>query len=96
MLVPSQAPETFCEWKGTASYLDAVVGGRRVERAAWTYRDPVPGYEAISDAIAFYPAKVDACFVDEERVEAQPGDFYGGWITSDVVGPFKGADGTSR
>ncbi len=96
VLVPSSASETFCEWKGTASYLDAVVGGRRVERAAWTYRDPVPGYEAISDAIAFYPAKVDACFVDEERVEAQPGDFYGGWITSDVVGPFKGADGTSR
>ena len=95
VLDPADGATTFCEWKGTASYLDVSAGGRRATRAAWTYRDPRPGYEAIRDAIAFYPSRMDACFVDDERVVAQPGDFYGGWITSDVVGPFKGERGTS-
>ena len=85
---------TVCEWKGVASYFDVVAGGRRAARAAWTYRDPRPGYEAIRDAVAFYPATMDACYVDDELVQAQEGGFYGGWITSDVVGPFKGAPGT--
>jgi uncharacterized protein (DUF427 family) len=93
-LAPSDGRETFCEWKGLASYFDVVAGGTRVPRGAWTYRDPRPGYEAIRDAAAFYPGRMDACFVDDELVEAQDGDFYGGWITSDVVGPFKGAPGT--
>lgn len=94
-LVPSEDRTTFCEWKGVASYYDVVAGGRTVERGAWTYRDPSLGFEPIRDAVAFYPGRMDACFVDDERVVAQPGDFYGGWITSDVIGPFKGAAGSS-
>jgi uncharacterized protein (DUF427 family) len=85
---------TVCEWKGVASYFDVVAGGRRAGRAAWTYHDPRPAYEAIRDAVAFYPASMDACYLDDELVQAQDGGFYGGWITSDVVGPFKGAPGT--
>lgn len=93
-LAPSRGRTTDCEWKGIASYYDVVAGEVLVERAAWTYRDPRPGFEPIRDAIAFYPGRMDACFVDDERVEAQSGDFYGGWITSDIVGPFKGEPGT--
>ena len=76
---------TVCEWKGAASYYDVIGGGRRVERGAWTYHDPAPGFEAIRDAVAFYPAPMDECTVDGELVEPQRGGFYGGWITSDVV-----------
>ena len=95
-LRPSGGGSTFCEWKGSATYYDVVgLDGSVAPRAAWTYLDPRPGFEEIRGHVAFYPARVDACFVDDERVEAQEGDFYGGWITSDVVGPFKGAPGTS-
>ncbi len=93
-LVPAGGRTTVCEWKGVATYFDAVAGAVRAERAAWTYHDPYPGFEAIRDAVAFYPWAVDA-FVDDERVQAQTGGFYGGWITSDLIGPFKGASGTS-
>jgi len=90
-----EAPgSSWCEWKGQASYYDIVVGQERAERAAWTYHHPSSGYEAIRDHIAFYPGRVAACYVDGERVTPQPGDFYGGWITQDVVGPFKGGPGT--
>ncbi len=89
VLEPAGGRTTFCEWKGTADYYDAVAGGVRAERAAWTYRDPLPGFDPIRDWVAFYPGRVDACFLDDERVEPQPGDFYGGWITSEVEGPFK-------
>ena len=66
-------------------------GDRPDERpVAWTYRNPSPGYEALRDFVAFYPGRVDAAYLDDERVEAQESDFYGGWITSDLVGPFKG------
>jgi uncharacterized protein (DUF427 family) len=85
-LEPAHGRTTFCEWKGTASYFDVVGGGRRVERGAWTYPEPLPGFEAIRDAVAFYPALMDACYVDDELVSPQPGGFYGGWITSEVVG----------
>jgi uncharacterized protein (DUF427 family) len=95
VLTPAGGRTTFCEWKGIASYYDVVVDGARAERGAWTYHDPSPGFEAIRDAVAFYPGRMDACYVDDERVVAQAGDFYGGWITSDVVGPFKGEPGTS-
>jgi uncharacterized protein (DUF427 family) len=95
VLEPAQGKTTFCEWKGTATYFDVVAGGRRAERAAWTYRLPSPGFEAIADAVAFYARAMDGCFVDEERVEPQPGDYYGGWITSEVEGPFKGEPGTA-
>ncbi len=85
---------TFCEWKGTARYLDVLGGDRRVERGAWTYPDPSPGFEAIRDAVAFYCAPMDECLVGEERAEPQPGGFYGGWVTGGIEGPFKGAPGT--
>ena len=84
---------SFCEWKGVASYFDVVVGERRIEQAAWCYPDPSETFADLADHLAFYPALVD-CFVDDERVRPQPGRFYGGWITDDVVGPFKGEPGT--
>ncbi len=94
-LKPSRSRGSFCEWKGSASYFDAIGGdGRRVERAAWTYASPTPGFEAIRNAVAFYPGLMDECTLDGELVERQDGGFYGGWITSDVIGPFKGGHGT--
>jgi uncharacterized protein (DUF427 family) len=85
---------TYCEFKGEASYYDLVVAGREVKEATWYYPEPSPGYEAIRDHLAFYPGRVDAAWVDEEQVRPQEGDFYGGWITSEITGPFKGAAGT--
>ena len=86
---------SFCEWKGTATYLDVVAGELRVRRAAWTYRAPVAAYAGLRDHVAFYPGRMDACWLDDELVQCQPGDFYGGWITADLRGPFKGGAGTS-
>ena len=83
-----------CEWKGGARYFDVVGEGRRAAEAAWSYPDPTPDFAAITDFLAFYPQRVGACFFDGERVTPQEGDFYGGWITSGVVGPFKGGPGT--
>ncbi len=85
---------TFCEFKGQASYWTITVNGQTAADAAWSYRQPAPGYESLAGWIAVYPGRMDACYVDEERVTPQPGDFYGGWITSDIVGPFKGGPGT--
>jgi len=85
---------TLCEWKGHANYFAVVAGARRVENAAWTYHEPNAGYEAIRDHIAFYPQAMDQCLVDGEPATAMPGGFYGGWITHEVVGPFKGGPGT--
>ena len=85
---------TVCEYKGVASYYTLKMGDRVSKNAAWSYHHPAPGYEALTDHVAFYPSLVDACYVDGERVRAQEGDFYGGWITSDIAGPFKGAPGT--
>jgi uncharacterized protein (DUF427 family) len=87
---------TYCEWKGQAAYYTLSVGDKRIEDAAWYYPDPTPGFEAIKDHLAFYPDLMDACYVDGERVQAQAGGFYGGWITGDIVGPFKGEPGTWR
>lgn len=96
VLEPARGRGSFCEWKGAASYFDAIGSdGSRVERAAWTYPNPMPGFEAIRDAVAFYPGLMDECTLDGELVEAQDGDFYGGWITSEIIGPFKGGRGTS-
>jgi uncharacterized protein (DUF427 family) len=89
-LRPSARRPTVCEFKGTARYYDA--GDRSA--VAWSYASPSPGYEAIAGCYAFYPGRVDRATVDGEQVEAQPGDFYGGWITSAVTGPFKGGPGT--
>ncbi len=86
---------SYCEFKGEASYYDLVVGGREVRDAGWYYPRPSAGYEALRGFFAFYPGRVDAAFVDDEQVRAQPGDFYGGWITADIEGPFKGGPGTA-
>jgi uncharacterized protein (DUF427 family) len=89
------APGTsFCEWKGRARYLTVQVGRSVAEQAAWVYDTPSPRFDALAGHVAFYPGRVDACFVDGERVAAQEGGFYGGWITRALVGPFKGAPGT--
>ena len=85
---------TWCEFKGTAYYLDVVAGGRTAARAAWAYPRPSPGYEALVDHVAIYPGLMDRVTVDGDVVRPQEGGFYGGWITSRVVGPFKGAPGT--
>lgn len=81
---------TFCEYKGAARYCDISVGYRTSEQAAWFYPRPARGFGEIAGHVAFYAGKVDECWVDDELVVPQPGDFYGGWITSDVEGPFKG------
>lgn len=85
---------SWCEFKGHASYWSLDVHGRHADSCAWSYPRPTPAFAAITDHLAFYASKVDDCFVNEERVQAQTGDFYGGWITTDIVGPFKGAAGT--
>lgn len=84
---------SFCEWKGAARYWalkrdpDNAIG--------WSYPDPRRPFEALKDYIAFYPGRLD-CFVDGEQVKPQAGRFYGGWITSDILGPFKGEPGTGH
>ena len=88
------AGSSWCEWKGAATYWDAVVDGRRVAQVGWSYEDPSPGFEHLRGAVAFYPGKVDRALVDGEAARSQAGGFYGGWITADVVGPFKGEPGT--
>ena len=86
---------TFCEWKGAARYWSiALPGGRTIPNAAWSYADPKPGYEAIRDHLAFYAWAVDEAWVGDELATPQPGHFYGGWVTSRIVGPFKGEPGT--
>ena len=85
---------TFCEFKGTATYFDLLGGGRRSRRAVWTYEQPAAGFEEIRAHLAVMPGLVDRCTVDGELVVPQEGGFYGGWITSGVVGPFKGGPGS--
>ena len=86
--------DSWCEWKGAATYWDLVVGTRRVAQAGWSYENPAPGFEHLAGAVAFYPGKVDRALVDGEPARPQAGGFYGGWITDEVVGPFKGEPGT--
>ncbi len=94
LLTPS-THHTFCEWKGLASYYDVVVPEARADQAAWTYLDPTPAFEAIRGHVAFYAQQLE-CFMDDERVVANAGTFYGGWITRDIVGPFKGGAGSAH
>ena len=93
-LLTRASGSSYCEWKGHAGYNDLTVGERTVRKAAWFYPRPSGAFLPIAEYVAFYPSKMDACYVDGELVQAQPGDFYGGWITSDIVGPFKGGHGT--
>ncbi len=90
----SNPQHTVCEWKGQASYWDVRVGDQTSSAAAWGYRSPQPGFEVLVDHVSFYPGRMDACYLGDELVMPQPGNFYGGWITSDVVGPFKGGSGS--
>ena len=85
---------TWCEWKGKASYFDVHAGGDVIPSGAWTYVSPNERFADLVGHVAIYPGRVDRCTIDGEVVQAQEGDFYGGWITSRVVGPFKGARGT--
>ena len=93
-LVPEPGT-SFCEWKGQAGYYSVVAGNQTARRAAWIYPDPNKAFSAIRDHVAFYAEAMDNCTVDGERVQPQEGSFYGGWITKDIVGPFKGGPGTS-
>jgi len=90
----SVAGNSFCEWKGVASYYDIDGAHAMRPRVAWTYHKPTPAFADIAGYIAFYPHAMDACFVGDEQVKPQQGDFYGGWITANIKGPFKGGVGT--
>ena len=92
-LIPSPH-HTYCEWKGEGFYFHLQVNGKKIENAAWYYTDPTAAFASIKNYVAFYPAKMDECRVNGELVIPQPGNFYGGWITQDIVGPFKGEPGT--
>jgi uncharacterized protein (DUF427 family) len=89
-LLEPAAGRSFCEWKGVARYFSVVVGERRLEKALWSYPQPTAAFAALAGWFALYPALMDGCWMAGERVEPQPGGFYGGWITSAVQGPFKG------
>jgi uncharacterized protein (DUF427 family) len=92
-VLEAAAGSSVCEFKGVASYVSVRVGDRLLSRVGWTYPEPLPGYEVLAGRVAVYAGDL-RCTVDGELVEPQPGSFYGGWITSRVVGPFKGAPGT--
>lgn len=93
-LLAASEKQSFCEWKGRATYWTVHAGEGIAENAAWSYPSPKPSFAAIRDYFAFYP-DIFECYVDGERVEPQPGRFYGGWITKDVAGPFKGIPGSA-
>jgi uncharacterized protein (DUF427 family) len=92
LLQPAEGT-SFCEWKGAARFWTLVDGERRLVRVAWSYPQPLPGAEALADCVAFYPGNLD-CTVGGEVVRAQPGGFYGGWITPELTGPYKGEVGS--
>jgi uncharacterized protein (DUF427 family) len=85
---------SFCEWKGVAVYYDVVIGEERIRDAAWTYPDPTAAFAVLKDHIAFYASAFERCLIDKKAASPQPGGFYGGWITDDVKGPFKGVPGS--
>lgn len=93
LLVPNRDHGSYCEWKGAATYFDLLLADGRVPQVAWRYADPSAPFAALVDHFSFYPGKVE-CYIDGERVRPQPGGFYGGWMTSDIVGPVKGEPGT--
>jgi uncharacterized protein (DUF427 family) len=95
VLHPRLDVQTHCEWKGRAAYYDVEIAGETIRACAWSYPDPVPAFAELRGHLAFYAQPFEGCFVDGERVDSQTGRFYGGWITADVVGPFKGGAGTA-
>ena len=94
VLLRASKRRSMCEWKGPASYFDVVIEGDVLHDVAWNYPNPTAAFTILRDLVAFYPSPFDACLVDGERVRAQPGGFYGGWISSGVAGPFKGVPGS--
>ena len=97
LLRPSERRQSFCEFKGVATYWTLTIDGPEpavVPDVAWSYPEPAVRFQELRGYLAFYASRVDECTVDGERVQAQAGEFYGGWITSRVRGPFKGAPGT--
>jgi len=92
-LVPNPR-SSFCEWKGSAAYYDVVVKDKRLEAVGWYYPNPTAMFAALQNYVSFYAEPMDACYVGDEQVQPQPGNFYGGWITSNIVGPFKGGAGS--
>jgi uncharacterized protein (DUF427 family) len=94
LLRPSDR-RSFCEWKGWATYWHLEVAGVRLRDVAWSYPDPTPAFAILRDHLAFYAGPLDLCSVDGAHVQPQPGGFYGGWITSDLAGPFKGVPGSA-
>ncbi len=93
LLIP-EGDRSYCEFKGAACYWAIEAGGKRVSQAAWSYPEPTGSFQELRDFYAFYASRVESCWVGDEKVQAQDGDFYGGWITAKIVGPFKGAQGT--
>lgn len=85
---------SFCEWKGEANYYHLTVADKTVRYACWYYPAPIPKLAELKNYMAFYAGKMDACYIDDELVTPQPGKFYGGWITKNIVGPFKGEEGS--
>jgi uncharacterized protein (DUF427 family) len=94
-LRPAQG-QSFCEWKGAARYFDVVTPAKTARRAAWAYDSPTPRFHALAGYAAFYAGLMEACFVGDEKVTPQPGDFYGGWVTGNLDGIAKGARGTEH
>ena len=90
----SNPRRSLCEWKGQASYFDVTVGADQIQAAAWSYTSPTSSFHPVAGYLAFYCEPFDEVLVDGEQVTPQPGDFYGGWITSREVGPFKGIPGS--
>lgn len=93
LLVPSPLT-TFCEFKGHATYWSIRSDRPEAHNCGWSYPTPNASFAALTDHFAFYPSRMDECSVDGELVQSQEGDFYGGWITSEITGPFKGGAGT--
>lgn len=94
LLSDAEGEHTLCEWKGRAHYVHAEAGGKRAERVAWHYPEPRSGYEQLAGHLSFYAGRVDEAYLDDERVTPQAGEFYGGWITEGIEGPFKGEPGS--
>lgn len=87
---------SFCEWKGVAQWWSiALPDGSQIAHAAWSYEEPPEDFQLLAGFVSFYPARV-ACYVEGIRVMPQPGSYYGGWVTPEVVGPFKGLPGTEN
>ncbi|NJN18742.1 MAG: DUF427 domain-containing protein [Oscillochloris sp.] len=93
-LLTRTARSSFCEWKGRAAYYTLTLGDLRLEHVAWSYPKPTESFLPIAGYLGFYAGPMDACYVGDEQVIPQPGDFYGGWITGEIVGPFKGGPGS--